>query len=49
MTGYFYVTSAWVALEESFRLCRLKTTKIRNRNPEKKTFNQIEEGRTSSY
>jgi len=40
---------AWVALEESFRLCRLKNHENSKPQPEKKTFKQIEEGRTISY
>ena len=38
-----------IALEESFHLCRLKKTRNAKTQPKKKPFNQIEEGRTSSY
>ena len=41
-------TKAWVALGKSFRLCRLKNRKNAKPQPERKTFSQTEQGRTST-
>ena len=46
-SGMFHVPDFIDA--QSFHLCRLKNHEYSKPQPEKKTFSQIEEGRTSIY
>ena len=47
--GSYGTSQAWVALGNSFHLRRLKKHENSKPQPEKKTFSQIEDGRTSIY